>query len=169
MSYYQQATYDGLTGALRFDQLIERLQRLISRGERDRKPIVILMVDLDDFKAINDKYGHMNGDKVLSLVSDTMRNELRHFDLMARYGGDEFCIAVMMDNVHDIKQLVERVHQQIKRLKIQLNEEEVSISVTIGATIQHPDKPITSIESLIERADNLLIHSKANSKGEILW
>jgi diguanylate cyclase (GGDEF)-like protein len=169
MSYYKQATYDGLTGALRFDQFLERLQRLISRGERDRKPIVVLMVDLDDFKNINDKYGHMNGDKVLSLVSHTMRNQLRHFDLLARYGGDEFCIAVMMDNIHDIKQLVTRVHQQVKSLKIHLNGELVNISVTIGATIQNPDGPRSTIESIIETADNLLIKSKANSKGEVLW
>ena len=170
MSYFQKATYDSLTQSLRFDIFVERLQRLFSRAERDKKLIVTMMIDLDNFKQINDKYGHMQGDKVLIAVNKTIRHNLRHFDLLARYGGDEFCVAVMLENSEDIKILTERIHNQINQDEISINDNKtIHISVTIGAIVYNPLTMKTTPVKLVESADELLIKSKVDSKGSILW
>lgn len=169
MSYFEKATYDSLTQSLRFDIFIERLHRLFSRAERDKKLIVTMMIDLDNFKQINDQHGHMQGDKVLIAVNKSIRNNLRHFDLLGRYGGDEFCVAVMLENSEDIKILTERIHEQINGNEITLNNKTINISVTIGAVVYNPTTMQTTPVKLVESADELLIKSKVHSKGRILW
>jgi diguanylate cyclase (GGDEF)-like protein len=170
MSYYQKATFDALTRVLRFDCFVERCERLIARAERDHKPILVMMVDLDDFKMINDQYGHIVGDKVLVQASQLMRDELRQFDLIGRYGGDEFCIAVMMNSVENIKSMVTRIHKHLNQKTIPINNDQtIPVKATIGATIYHPKRPRLSTEMLVERADKRLIHGKANAKGQINW
>jgi diguanylate cyclase (GGDEF)-like protein len=169
MSYYRKATFDGLTGVLRFENFKERLKRLISRVQREKKALVVLMVDLDDFKKINDRFGHMQGDKVLVLISDTMRNEMSHFDLLARYGGDEFCIAVMMDNREDLQVFTQELHQKLNKLNIQLDESTIDINTTVGATFVDYKQASVSSDELIDQADKLLIKAKINTKGQVLW
>jgi diguanylate cyclase (GGDEF)-like protein len=111
----------------------------------------------------------MQGDKVLIAVSQAMRDELRHFDLLARYGGDEFCVAAMLPNTSNIKDLVERIHKRILNTQILINKKTYNVSVTIGAVIYNPETMQTTPENLVESADKLLINAKANAKGSILW
>jgi len=169
MSYYKRATFDGLTGVLRFKNFQERLNHLLMRTNRERKVLAVLMVDLDDFKQINDKYGHMEGDKVLIFCSDVMRKELSHFDILSRYGGDEFCIAIVRNSADELEKSVAKIHREISIRKIQLNTKEINISTTIGVSLYNPKQQNKTAEILINEADDLLIKAKIDTKGKVLW
>lgn len=97
MSNYQKATFDSLTEVLRLDCFVEKCERLISRMEREKRTLV-MMIKIDNFKQINDKHGHMIDDNLLKLVSQVMQANLINYDLEGRYGGDEFCVATMVNN-----------------------------------------------------------------------
>jgi diguanylate cyclase (GGDEF)-like protein len=169
MAYYRKATFDGLTGVLRFENFAERLMNLIHVSIKQNKTVALLMVDLDNFKQINDQYGHIQGDKVLVSVSYTMSNELDDDDLLARYGGDEFCIALMMDSTSDIKLFVAALHKKLQGLKLNVNDEAIDISVTIGASIIDIQQNMAPPEALVKKADDLLIKAKNHNKGQVMW
>lgn len=166
--YYKDATVDKLTNALRYGEFLTRLELEIFRATREKKPLVLIMVDLDDFKKINDQFGHIQGDRVLVSVAESLRSQLRHFDLLGRYGGDEFCIAAILDNNDEIRTFVQRLHQNVNELSFIKKGVENSISATFGAVVKYPSSEQDS-QSLIESADNLLITAKSKAKGTILW
>jgi len=166
--YYRDATVDRLTNALRFPEFLSRLELELFRADREKNPIVIIMVDMDDFKLINDRFGHMQGDKVLVSVADSLRSQLRHFDLLGRYGGDEFCVAAILENRTEIINFVKRLHTSVNELVFEKRGHEFSVSVTFGAVIREVNTKI-SPKALVESADNLLIHAKSNAKGTIHW
>ena len=166
--YYKDATVDRLTNALRHTEFISRLELEVFRADRESHPIVVVMVDLDDFKLINDKFGHIQGDKILTKVSESLRSQLRHFDLLGRYGGDEFCIAAILESPNEIRSFVKRLHQSVNKITFERGGEEHQISVTFGAVIRNTSGE-SSPQSLVEKADALLIEAKSNAKGTILW
>lgn len=169
MSYYKRATFDGLTGILRFENFPNRLERMINRAQKENKLIVVMMLDLDDFKGINDKYGHILGDKVLSTVGRTLRNEVTQNDLLARYGGDEFCIATIGGNEQLLRHFVNKIHTIINAIKIDSDGKIIEIVNTVGACILYPDYSSITPKQLIKQADDLLIEAKMNKKGYVLW
>ena len=166
--YYKDATIDKLTKALRFSEFLTRLELEIFRAGREKKPLVLIMVDLNDFKKINDQYGHIQGDKVLVAVSECLRGHLRHFDLLGRYGGDEFCVAAILDNNDEIRSFVQRLHQNVNDLTFVSKGIEHPVSATFGAVTKYPSVDQDN-KTLIESADNLLITAKSSAKGTILW
>ncbi|TQV86947.1 GGDEF domain-containing protein [Aliikangiella coralliicola] len=166
--YYRDATWDRLTATLRFNEFSDRLEQELLRADRANKPMVIIMIDLDNFKYINDHYGHMQGDKVLQLVSQSLRGQLRHFDLLGRYGGDEFCVAATLEHEQEIKGFVNRLHKNINQQTFKKKGQIEHIEATFGATIRKANETI-SAKSLIEKADTLLIKAKASDKGTVMW
>ncbi|WP_444997470.1 diguanylate cyclase [Aliikangiella sp. IMCC44359] len=166
--YFRDATIDKLTGTLRYSEFLPRLDQELFRADREEKLLVVIMIDLDDFKSINDKFGHIQGDNVLKMVANCIRMQLRHFDLLCRFGGDEFCIAATLDNKKEIHNFVDRIHQAVNELNFEKNDYKETISATFGAEIRAP-KQKASPQSLIESADNLLIVAKAKTKGTVFW
>ncbi len=167
MSYYHKATFDGLTGVLRFENFANKLMNLLIYTNKTNQAIGILMVDLDDFKQINDKYGHILGDKVLILMTKTMNKELEHNDLLARYGGDEFCLAITRKNTSDVEEFIHQFHDKLNKISLMHNNKVIQVNTTIGATIIHSNLHEHLPEALVEVADNLLIQAKKNSKGMV--
>lgn len=168
LGYYQDATFDRLTETLRFKEFLSRLELELFRSDREKHPLVLLMLDLDDFKTINDNFGHIQGDKVLAMVSESLKAQLRHFDLVGRYGGDEFCVAAILENDGEIRNFVKRLHTAINQLSFEKHKLNHQIKATFGAVIRQPGETLVPKE-LIENADSLLIEAKANNKGSILW
>jgi diguanylate cyclase (GGDEF)-like protein len=167
-TYFKRATTDDLTSVLRRDEFILQLNKELQRSFREKKIMVILMVDLDDFKSINDRYGHKQGDDVLSMVTSALEKRLRLFDLIGRYGGDEFCIATGFDNHDEVKPFVERLNSAVNGLTYRVTGENQPISATFGAVVNQSLEKITAIE-LLEKADQLLIDAKNENKGGIVW
>ena len=118
----------------------------------------VIFMDTDHFKAINDKYGHPAGDKVLLMVSRTIVILLRHFDIFVRWGGDEFIVCLPNINTKEGLQTVgERFKNFVHNSFITLDGKKVSVSVSIGATLTSVED---SMEDIIKRADSLMYSSK---------
>jgi len=149
---------DGLTGVYNrryFDDVMEQYLQL---AKRSQAPMGIIMIDIDDFKAINDSKGHLAGDQVLKNISSIIQDSLqRSTDFVARYGGDEFVIALYdtpLQGVLDIaRYIMEAVSHQ-------------SVTLSMGAHSQIP-APSTTVESLVKQADHLLYDSKSKGKNRI--
>ncbi|MCM0084180.1 diguanylate cyclase [Geomonas sp. Red32] len=157
--------------------MVDRLTRLANRyfvekeleaffEERDRygHTFGILFMDLDDFKVVNDRFGHDAGDSVLRFVADTLTANSRPFDVYGRWGGEEFVGIVRNVNAHDLMQMGTRLLNLVSESFIPMNEERLRVTVSIGATLANPDD---SIVSLMQRADALMYKSKAGGKNRL--
>ncbi len=165
--YYRHATYDFLTDALRRSAFIERLAEEIPRSQRLKQPLMVALLDIDNFKQINDQHTHTAGDQVLIEIVKRIRTQLREFDLISRYGGDEFCIAASVADTTDAMSLLKRVKQSINQEQVRIsNEQSISVEVTIGAYVADPDSDFHP-EMLIGEADKILVAGKVNQKGRI--
>jgi len=124
---------DPLTGTGKRGFLELRLREEVSYSHRHAAPLAVMMVDVDDFKAINDRYGHANGDLVLAHVGLTLRKVLRVEDSVFRYGGDEFCVLVRNADVRGIEAMARRLRQMLSDTTLLAGDQEFGVRVSIGA------------------------------------
>lgn len=125
----------------------------------------IALVDIDNFKKINDTYGHLIGDKALRIVAKCLVNSCRKYDVIGRWGGEEFLILIMADTQKDIESVLERLRSKIEKLPIfHGNNMAFNITVTIGATICLPSQRF-SYESFVDKADKALYIGKNTGKN----
>lgn len=148
------ANHDSLTGLLNRKGVFSVLEHL-SKNQRE---YAILFLDLDGFKAINDKYGHNIGDKLLIETGRRLQSVLRDTDVVSRLGGDEFLIILKdMNNINDVEKVKRKIQDEICKT-YNLDGYDCSVSVSIGEAIQDGD---ITIDSLIHKADQLMYHKKA--------
>ncbi|MCO7226929.1 GGDEF domain-containing protein [Pleionea sp. CnH1-48] len=166
--YYKWATFDQLTGLLQRTPFIERLTQEIYRSKRNNLRLLIIMFDLDNFKMVNDCYGHYTGDKVLQKVAEVLQSDLRLFDNVARFGGDEFCISALLDIETNPCNFVERLHKSIESIELKVKEDTVRAQATFGV-VEYNSILGNDPEQLLTLADDQLITAKANRKGTVLW
>lgn len=165
--YYRHATYDYLTNCLRRSSFEQRLAEEIHRIHRTGQSIVVALIDIDNFKHINDTHNHLVGDKVLQEVVNRTRASLRDFDLLGRYGGDEFIVAAEVSDKKDATQLLKRIHRNISSHPvIDKNDESIAISITIGAVVAEASDLVTALQ-MIEEADQILVSGKVKQKGHV--
>lgn len=159
-----QLYFDELTAVYNRKTGINRLFEEISRAKRTGKPISVAILDIDNFKSINDTYGHLIGDRVLTHVAAQIRNSLRGCDVVARYGGEEFLIILPdTDEIHAIPAL-ERVRTQISKKPIRVGNKRLYVTASIGVTeILNEEDPLKSIE----KADLALYQAKRNGKNKV--
>lgn len=151
---------DFLTGLYNRRKLNIYLEDIITRNKD--KLIGGIMIDLDDFKSINDRFGHSEGDKALVYVANILKNNFRKEDFIARYAGDEFLIILKVNKVTEIKGIVERLKTNIEKFNSE-NITPYKLSFSIGYDVFHGDSPITS-EWFVERIDNLMYQQKESKK-----
>lgn len=160
---YSSATFDSLTGVLRREASMEKLELEIRRAIRYSRPLAIAMADLDYFKAVNDAHGHLAGDQVLQKVASELQEGLRGTDFLGRYGGDEFLVVfpeTPMDQAFDV---AERVRKRLKEMIIPVPEgKRVRLTVSLGlAGLAGVDTDEASIlGTLLHEADNKLYEAK---------
>lgn len=160
------ATTDALTGLPNRVRLYERGEQERYRAVRYSHPLVALMIDIDHFKAVNDKYGHAAGDEVLARVAHTCSNVLRSTDLMARLGGEEFAVLLSETAVPAGIALAERLRQLVADQSVQTERGLLSVTVSVGvAGLQAED---TSFEAVLKRADAALYKAKAAGRNQVV-
>lgn len=165
--YYRHATYDYLTNCLRRSSFEQRLAEEIHRIHRTGQSLVVALVDIDNFKQINDEYNHLVGDLVLQEVVNRTRASLRDFDLLGRYGGDEFIVAAEVSDKKNATQLLKRIHKTIvENPVITKDGQAIEISITIGAFVAEVSDMVTALQ-MIEEADQILVKGKVKQKGHI--
>lgn len=156
---------DGLTGISNRRHFDDILESEWLRACQMQKPISLLLVDIDDFKAFNDNYGHMSGDNALKAVATTLKEAVVHDDdLVARYGGEEF--AIILPETDSVTQLLDRLLDKVRKLKI-THEYSSSglVTISIGCCIALPCQYL-ALESLLNKADEALYRAKEKGKNQ---
>jgi len=159
---------DSLTGLLNRRALIERLDYEVDRAKRYGAELSIILCDMDNFKEINDTYGHAAGDKVLQVVSETVCSALRTTDVVGRYGGDEFMVILPETILEGAKNLADRVFSSVKEAEVQVNgTKTIKLSLSLGVTCFNAAKEDEDRDVLIRRADIALYTSKKDGGNKV--
>ena len=155
----QASVRDSLTGCFTRAHGMEVLEGNLRRANRTGLPVSIMMLDVDDFKCINDGYGHVPGDAVLSAVSDELHRMLRQSDIRCRLGGDEFLVVLPDTPLEDAMRVAESVRHSIEAIVVPSPRGNVTISVSIGVAAAACGAPV-DVPGFIDRADVALYRAK---------
>lgn len=158
---------DELTGSLNRRRFTEMVRREIIGAERTGNTLTVAMLDLDDFKRINDRHGHGAGDALLREVAGSIRNVMRATDLSARWGGEEFCIALPGADLEQAVLVAQRVRAAISALRVATDTgERISCTATIGLA-ERGDSDET-LDDLFNRADRAMYRAKQSGKNRVM-
>jgi diguanylate cyclase (GGDEF)-like protein/PAS domain S-box-containing protein len=159
------ATTDPLSGLYNRRQLMELGEREFERARRYQTPLVVMMLDIDLFKTINDTYGHESGDAVIRGIAEILRKNTREFDIAARYGGEEFVILSPGTDLEGGKEVAERLRRAIESAALIPGEETETVTVSIGVTAF--SREVMTLAALIARADAALYEAKSAGRNRI--
>jgi diguanylate cyclase (GGDEF)-like protein len=160
------ATVDALTGLFNRPYLDNRLLQEIERARRASSRLAVLMADIDDFKAVNDTYGHQTGDAVLRAVGAIFRSSVRVFDVCARYGGDEFAIVMPSSDYSNATACAERIRRRVAEHSARDDGAHAlpHLSVSVGVAVtESGDSPA----DVLHRADRCLYQAKVEGKNRV--
>lgn len=161
-----QATTDALTGLLNRRQFLKELDGELNRVQHQpAQPSAILMVDLDNFKSVNDRYGHSTGDIVLRHFANELVRLSRKSDKLGRLGGEEFCILLPGDRIEQACQMAERLCRRIAGSVVHVGEVELRYTVSIGVAMMRSEDP--SVDAALARADAALYRAKHAGRNGI--
>jgi diguanylate cyclase (GGDEF)-like protein len=147
-----QASRDGLTGCLNHAAFVDRLEQEVARAHRTRRPVGMMMLDLDDFKRANDTFGHVVADELLAALGTALRDTVRSLDVVGRVGGDEFAVVVPEADETELAQLAERIRERLIEVGAAM-----SVGVSIGTAALHAGE---DGRELRQRADRALYVAK---------
>ena len=159
---------DPLTGLNNRRSFDHAAQQMVGVAIRHHRPLSVLMLDIDFFKKVNDTYGHGVGDQVLARMAQVCRQSIRSTDLLARFGGEEFCLLFPETPADDAKLLAERLRQDISALVFEAAGQTFSITASLGISECFGEGD--SLESLLERSDAALYQAKkAGRNRAVIW
>jgi len=162
------AQLDSLTQLYNHHTIVERLEAEVLRSKRYGSSLSCMMIDVDHFKIINDKYGHQKGDTVIKRVAQTFRRSLRQVDIVGRYGGDEFFIILPETKASNAKIAAQRL-QTIFASKEFFIRSHVSVKMALSIGIcGYPDEDIKEVKDLIAKADQALYTAKHEGRNRIV-
>jgi diguanylate cyclase (GGDEF)-like protein len=156
---------DSLTGLINRRRMSDRLQQEISRARIEQQPLSVILLDIDEFKSINDRYGHNRGDEVIKRVGDVLLLCVRDKDLVARWGGEEFLILLPSTTIAAAHELSERLRRQVA-ITVSCDDLRTrAVTITIGVAQWHPGE---SLEETIHRADQALYLGKNAGRNRVV-
>jgi len=164
---YRMMTTDGLTQIYNKRYFLEVAERELRRLSRTSRPLSILMLDIDRFKSINDKYGHLAGDEVLIELSRRLRATLRGDEVFARYGGEEFCLLLPDTALNEAVQVADRMRVAIASSNITTDHVSLPVTLSIGAACAEPDSKLSAVQ-FIEQADRNLYVAKNAGRNRVV-
>ncbi len=162
----EQAERDGLTGLYNHRYFLDAIEKEFSRARRYRRPLSLIMIDLDGFKMINDTCGHPAGDQVLQKVSHLILQTVRFVDIVARYGGDEFSILVPETGLKDASKLAERIVREIHQNPFLFENRVFPLAASAGVACYRPDQRWTG--TLLKEADQALYEAKKRGRNRVI-
>ena len=152
------ANHDNITGAYNRHYLARMMPQEIDRSIRYGHTIGLMMIDIDHFKEINDRFGHQQGDRVLKKTALFLKNKMRIVDKVIRYGGDEFLI-VLPESREELRSIKNRLIRQLKKKNIDEGITDIPLSLSIGTALWKPDKT-ENFEDVINLADRRMYQEK---------
>lgn len=172
----QMAVTDSLTGCYNRHYLTQQLEHEVMKNMNYQTPFTILIIDIDFFKSINDKYGHLVGDVVICNTVEIIKQTLRETDILARYGGEEFIVYLPNTSQAQAKLLAERVKTAIEanKIRIDLVAQALSITISMGLlslnnfTVKHANNPKVHLNDMFETVDKALYQAKKQGRNRIV-
>jgi diguanylate cyclase (GGDEF)-like protein len=158
----ESARVDYVTGAASVRYFYEQVQIEISRYQRNKHPLTLVYIDLDNFKGINDRLGHITGDKVLRAVTESIQRQIRPTDILARMGGDEFALLLPETGDEEVKQVIGRIHSGLVTEMLR-NRWIVTFSIGVVTYNQIPK----SVDEMVKMADGEMYLVKTNAKNGV--
>ncbi|ADR34639.1 response regulator receiver modulated diguanylate cyclase [Sulfuricurvum kujiense DSM 16994] len=160
------ASRDFLTGLYNRRYFFNTIEPYFSNAVDSEEEFVVAMVDIDHFKKINDTYGHDVGDKAIIHLSEILRSGVQHQDVVARFGGEEFCIVLKNTTRENAIGVLERIRQQVSLSPLMIaNQSEVSFTISIGAALEHED----TLTDTINEADAKLYQAKSTGRNKVVF
>lgn len=159
------AALDAVSGLFNRRYFHARLEEELQRSRRHEIPLALLMIDIDDFKAINDRYGHLAGDAVIKGAADIVKRAVRVFDVCTRFGGEEFAVVMPGSHEDNAAAVAERIRARIASYRTADRAlEGLNVTVSIGLAVSSPGM---SARDLISRADDALYGAKRSGKNRV--
>ncbi len=162
----RRAHTDSLTGLANRGRFMELAELEMTRSMRYRHPYAVLLIDIDHFKAINDRHGHKSGDIVLQVLADIMRKTLREVDIIGRIGGEEFAVLLPETNMSFAPEVADRLREAVAEAKIQVGNQitlQVTISIGVALSVDHSSR----IDNILRRADSALYEAKNGGRNRV--
>ena len=157
------STIDSVTGCATRPDGVERLRAELKRAHRANQQVAVLMLDLDYFKSINDRYGHQCGDSVLAAIGHTIMQTLRVSDLRCRWGGEEFLVALPESGLDQAKRVAVTLARRIAATVTEYDSARIQLTTSVGITIALPGEE--DLEAVLARADAALYRAKADGRN----
>jgi diguanylate cyclase (GGDEF)-like protein len=161
-----QATHDPLTGLWNRKALFELLKAELERAGRKRQPISVMLVDVDHFKRVNDECGHLAGDAILQEIANRLTAAVRPYDLIGRYGGEEFIISASELDLDSAAQLAERLRGHVASKKILGGDVAIQVTVSVGVATT-VDPQCCLLEALVQGADEAMYRAKRSGRNRV--
>jgi diguanylate cyclase (GGDEF)-like protein len=162
--FEQQAISDSLTGLFNRRAATQEVNAEIGRFHRKADPFALVLGDIDDFKRYNDKYGHQAGDQVIKHVADLLVNNTRPYDIISRWGGEEFLIMLPGCTLKESVKIINTLRETISTHPLSYKNHTIGITVTFGIAEFGQD---TTLNEAIEAADQALYSGKKNGKNRV--
>lgn len=159
------ASFDSLTGLLSRHAFFENATNYTSLANRESTVFSVMIIDLDKFKSINDKYGHPAGDAVLKLFAEVVNSVARRSDILGRLGGEEFAMLLPSTSTEEALEFSGRLHNAINKAVLKYNDKIISYTASIGLTSFDPESSDT-IDDLLARADLALYQAKRAGRNQ---
>ena len=154
---------DALTGCFTRGHALDVVDAELRRARRSQTPVSMIMFDLDHFKDVNDRHGHLCGDAVLSAVGQRMKEVLRGSDLKSRYGGDEFLVLLPETPLHGARRVAETLRREIAERPVPWSGEALTITASFGLAQTRPGE--VNVQAVIARADQALYRAKDDGRN----
>jgi len=164
---FQMATVDQLTHLYLRDFFFRKLTEEQARARRYGSTFTALMLDLDSFKEINDRMGHLAGDRYLQRVGEVIRETMRAADIPCRYGGEEFCILLPETDLDGATRIAERIRTRISNLEVRVGDDLLKTTISVGIAAYPADYPGT-VQGLLEKADQALYLAKQTGRDRVI-
>ena len=164
---HQLALTDYLTGVLNRRAFFELAVPEFERSRRYRHPLAFILIDVDNFKKVNDTYGHLVGDQVLENMARACQQGLREIDTLARYGGEEFVVMLPETDAIGASQAAERLRQRVEQLTFTSRLGPVHVTISLGAAVHVPGNEADTIDRLLGEADQALYRAKYGGKNRV--
>jgi len=162
---HQKTATDQLTGVLSYSSLMETLEHQVGNAKQKGTPLCVMMADLDFFKKVNDTYGHLVGDLVLRHTTERIQTAVRDFDVVGRFGGEEFVIILKNTDLAMAGVIAERIREEIAGTPFHVKEFNIGVTISLGVAMLSKGE---HLEALLERADAAMYQAKKDGRNRVV-